>query len=120
MLSVEVRQKLVTDQDVSQFSRRLASADIRRGAIFALAVGQGALPHPSDPSERSSLHLEVIVGVEHVLRTCVLMSRYPMDELLEQFPRQILRRLYELECRSATLDQWRDVLLGADLDGSIS
>ncbi len=48
------------------------------------------------------------------------MSRYPMDELLEQFPRQILRRLYELECRSATLDQWRDVLLGPDLDGSIS
>ena len=115
ILSVEVRQKRVAGEDVSHFRHRLASAGVRRGAIFALAVSQEMLTPSEDLADCLSLQLEVIVGVERVLRTCVLMSRYPMDEVLEQFPKQMLRRLYELECRPSTIDQWRNVLLGAEL-----
>ncbi len=115
ILSVEVRQKRVADEDVSHFARRLASAGVRRGAIFALAVGQEMLTPTEELAARLSLQLEMIAGVQQVLKTCVLMSRYSMDEVLEQFPRQMLRRLYELECRPSTLDQWRNVLLGAEL-----
>lgn len=112
VLSAEVRQKPVKDDDVHRFVRALERADIRRGMMVALA------PNPQLASrgelerwarQEAGIALAIHDSVHGLLMDVVGTAPQELASLLLAFPDRLARRLKDLESPaglSVWLSEW--------------
>jgi SacI restriction endonuclease len=108
-LSVEVKQRAVTEAEVLLFAQRLAEAGLHRG--FVVALDQGTEPLDK---EQLRFHGHRLHGVELSFFTdpgtlLVEACRYAPRDVpvsLASFPHLALKRMEELEVSQSRLDEW--------------
>jgi hypothetical protein len=108
--AVEVRQKPVTPTQIRQFAKRLKGDSIGKGAVVLLAPGQRRIDASrlrAQALREYDVQLEVIEGVEGVLRAALQWSRLTLTEAVRVFVERMGARLRELRVRRSTLETWR-------------
>lgn len=107
--AVEVRQKPVTPTQIRQFAKRLRDDGIGKGAMALLASTQRRVDAPRLRAEALREHdvqLEIIEGVEDVLRTALQWSRLPLRQAMGAFVDRMKVRLRQLKVRRGSLETW--------------
>lgn len=108
ILAMEVRGKPVSHAELVSFVRECAEAEIQRAVMFVDAAGQ----KPLDPREamRDANASEVLVMVfetaGQLLESALLWSVEPVEKTIENFSKNLLRRLQEIEASQQTLEEW--------------
>ncbi|WP_073754333.1 restriction endonuclease, SacI family [Streptomyces sp. CB03234] len=113
LLAVEVRGKPVTPEELEQFVRSVADAEIPRAALVVHTDGHRSLL----ANERTTIRLErdygrvvkVSESVSSFMRDLFVWSSHDTLEILSSFPDGMYKRMSEIEVAQHELDRWADL-----------
>lgn len=108
-LAVEVRGKLVTENEFEQFVRSVCEAEIPRASLVV-----DSSSHVSLPVDELTLRLEdkydclvkINESVSSFLRDVFAWSTQDVHRILGKFPECVFQRMLEIEVRQTELDAW--------------
>jgi len=107
-LSVEVKQRPITESEVLQFIDRLGTAHVPRGVVAALA--QGDVPLDADRvaegTVRYGLALDIVLGVRRLLLDVIRHIPGDPHEAMALLPQLGLKRLKEIEASEEIQRAW--------------
>ncbi|MGC5344024.1 restriction endonuclease, SacI family [Streptomyces sp. DT171] len=113
LLAVEVRGKAVTLQELEQFVRSVAAANIPRAALVVHAIdhrsllaSDTAIPKLEDNYERV---VKVSESVSSFMRDLFVWSSRDAVEILSSFPDGMYKRMAEIEVSQHEMDRWADL-----------
>jgi hypothetical protein len=109
-LSVEVKQRPISESEVLQFIDRLGADHVPRGVVAALAQGDVPLDcdRVAESAERYGLALDVVFGVRRLLLDVIRHIPGDPHEAMALLPNLGLKRLKEIEASEAVQRAWVD------------
>lgn len=113
VISAEVRDKPITLTEIEQFAAALASAQITRGMIVAVALTQPDLDYVETVSriaEERGVLLLVLDGVDDLLLSAFGWSPRSLTDALALFPERVDERLHGIEVAQATTQRWAELI----------
>lgn len=115
LLAVEVRGKSVSGEELEQFVRSAAAADIPRTALVVHAASHKSLLTDSLITSDLERYYERVVkvneNVSSFLRDIFAWSDCDVAEILSFFPNAMYQRMLEIEVGQLELDRWADLFL---------
>ncbi len=113
LLAVEVRGKPVTAEELEQFVRSVADADIPRAALVVHSAGHRSLLLTDTTTTRLEQRFERVVkvseSVSSFMRDLFVWSSRDAFEILSSFPDGMHKRMSEIEVAQDELDRWADL-----------
>ncbi|WP_394254482.1 restriction endonuclease, SacI family [Pseudoclavibacter helvolus] len=109
VLSIEVRGKAVTVEDVASYVEACEASGVRRMAIFVDAVGQSEIDidQVESPALRSGeLNFVLYSSVEQLIRYALFWSETSITLAGPLLAARVLERLAEIEVSESTLKEW--------------
>jgi hypothetical protein len=115
-LAAEARQKPVTSTDVLLFAQRLSESGAGQGLYVALSPQQDPLDLDGlreQALDEYGIALEILIGVEELLRSALVWSGRAMEDVLRRFPDGMLARLRDLEISPEGQRTWSMTIMEA-------
>ncbi|MFI0260921.1 restriction endonuclease, SacI family [Streptomyces sp. NPDC017056] len=110
LLTVEVRGKSVSGEELEQFVSRAAYAGFRRVALMVDAASHVSLMSAADLTSDLERKYECIVkvneSVSSFLRDVFAWSSRDTHSILSTFPERMYRRMMEIEVRDSEMERW--------------
>ncbi|MFE6026124.1 restriction endonuclease, SacI family [Streptomyces niveus] len=113
LLAVEVRGKPVTLEELEQFVRSVANADIPRAALVVHASNHRSLLSSDEATlkleEKYGRVVKISESVSSFVRDLFIWSSHDTFEILSTFPDAMYKRMVEIEVSQEELDRWADL-----------
>lgn len=110
LLTVEVRGKGVSEEELEQFVRSATEAGFRRVVLMVDAASHASLISTELLTLRLERKYECIVkvneSVSSFLRDVFVWSPLGTHSILSSFPEAMYRRMIEIEVRESEIEQW--------------
>jgi hypothetical protein len=109
VLAVEVRQKIVSDEEAMHFARSLRDGKVATGMIAMLDPGQPKLEERRVLINAEAMHgvfLSLAYGVQGVLAPAAVWCGLSLDAIMKRFPARMLARLEEIEASRDGIQAW--------------
>lgn len=104
----EVKQRYIADHEIRQLIDRASEAGWSKVAVDAFAVGHPTLDEHALRTHAASrgVLLEIGHDAAALIRRCIASSALPAREAARVFATQYARRMAELECDLAGIQEW--------------
>jgi hypothetical protein len=111
VVSAEVRAKPVTYSDAMHFVRSVAAAGFPHAVIAGFeSVDEAVLQLSKEAWEETGVFVTVYTAFSDVLLDALAWSRRPLDQLLSEFPKNVVSRLAQLEVKSSSMALWGELV----------
>ena len=111
VVAVEVRAKPVTYSDAVHFVRSAAAAGFPHAMIAGLdAVDAKVLRLSKEAWQETGVYVTVYTQFSDILLDALAWSRRPLQQLLAEFPKDVVARLIQLEVKTSSMALWGELV----------
>ena len=111
VVAVEVRAKPVTYSDAVHFVRSAAAAAFPHAMIAGLgSIAADVLGMSESAWEENGVFVTVYSSFSDILMDALAWSRRPLNQLLMEFPEDVVERLIQLEVQASSLATWGELV----------